>query len=245
MRNRGNEWIRRRKPFIIAEFGSNIFPYSREKLVGYCQVASQAGADAVKVQLYFAEHFPSDEQGAKQATVFPRADVNFFAIVARRLGLAWGASVFDRDAVNILAAMGADFLKLATREEHNIKLRAYANRKFKGTILRSVQWPASIQGSLVGYPRFRREVTLACVPDYPTSVERALGLLGNPAELLLGPWGWSSHTTSGWDCVTAAGLGASVVEKHLRLSPDDLENDWSVSGEHLGAIVESCKGAGG
>ena len=233
-------WIRHRKPFIVAELCTNIFPYSRLKLVEGCQLARQAGADAVKVQLYFSDHFPEEEQAAKQETVFPRAELGFFAETARIAGMAWGASVFDRGAVDMLANMGADFLKLATREQYNQELREYANRKFNGTILRSVIWPYHIP---CGYYRMPREVTLACVPKYPIDMGRALKELPF-ARYIIGPWGWSSHTNSGEDCAAAAGLGASVVEKHLRLSPDDLEANWSVSGEHLGAIVEACKKAG-
>ena len=239
MRNCGNEWIQRRKPFIIAELGSNIFPYSREKLVDYCLAASQAGADAVKIQLYFAEHFPLDEQEAKQATVFPRAELAFFAEAADLHGLAWGASVFDRGAVDMLVGMGADFLKLATREEHNNQLRAYANRRFKGTILRSVDWTHSIPWH---HRRFPREVTLACIPEYPTDMGDALdSLMPLQTFSIPDPWGWSSHTEGISDCVVVARCWPSVIEKHLYLSPDDPEAAWSVSGEHLRAIVEVCK----
>lgn len=229
-------WEDRGKPFIVAELCTNLFPYNRIKLLDMCSVASDAGADAVKIQLYFAEHFPEAERAAKQETVFPRAELGFLKHCAKINTLAWGASVFDRSAVDLLVSRGADFLKLATREEHNVELRKYANRKFKGTILRSIRWPYG-----PGPARLPREVTLACIPEYPTDTEWALDQV---PSLLPQPWGWSSHTIGRTDCMLAAGYGAAVVEKHLYLHDADLEAGHSLDGAQFKELVKQCKAWG-
>ena len=53
------------QPFFIAELGLNVFPYSRDRLIRLVETAAEAGANAVKVQLFYADHFPVAEQKEK------------------------------------------------------------------------------------------------------------------------------------------------------------------------------------
>ena len=121
---------------ILAEIGSNVFPFSRDRMEAFVIAASEAGADAVKVQLYRADHFPEHERASKAATEFPRVQFMDFVSMAHAAGLRAGASVFDEDAVDLVAKHG-DFIKLATREQDNATL-IFASRATGLTVLRSV-----------------------------------------------------------------------------------------------------------
>jgi len=220
---------RKKRPpvYIVAELGANAAPFTRERLMRYISAAKNAGADAVKVQLFRASHFPNKERASKVPYEFPRGLFPWFVGYAHRLGLGAGASVFDEDACDLVAAAGCDFLKLATREQHNTRLREYANTHFHGTILRSVD----ISSTLTPDARLPREVTLGCIPRYPTPLNRRtiLDLLG----LLIGkqlpvPFGYSSHTAFIEDCLVAVAAGARVIEKHLVIFKDDPEERWSL-----------------
>jgi sialic acid synthase SpsE len=60
-----------------------------------------------------------------------------------------------------------------------------------------------------------------------------------PAEQ---PWGWSSHTRGWLDCWLAAKWGASVIEKHLALSPDDIEAGHSLLPHEFHKMTRAING---
>lgn len=209
---------------LIAELGSSPYPFTRQRLVDYVFEAYWIGdADAVKVQLFRAENFPVKERSAKRRLEFPRHDFKWLVDQTHRIGLKIGASVFDFEAVDLCASCNTDFVKLATREQHNDELRDYVHRTYHGTIIRSVLWPL-----IEPVDRREREVTLACVPRYPTVLSRGLFQSIENLNMLPEPYGWSSHTTGVEDCLRAVHNGAQVIEKHFALAEDDLEAGWSL-----------------
>lgn len=213
-------------PFTIAELGSNIHPFTRERIDMFIDSAALAGADAVKIQLFKADHFPNEERAAKQDLEFPRELFGWFLERAKFYGLQGGASTFDKDAIDLCMRRGANFIKLATREQHNFALRTYA-QKFKGTIFRSINFER-----VVAYePRMPREITLGCIPRYPTSItSKLLNLIEDKLSsgYLSAPFGWSSHTIGLDDVIAASFAGAQVIEKHFKVSETDLEAKWSL-----------------
>ena len=244
---------------VIAELGSNPSAYAvagcatvgNWDFESFCRAASEAGATHVKIQLWKTESFPPSEQTAKLPLEFPRALLPEFVAQAHRRGLKAGASVFDVEAVNMAAAQ-CDFLKLAAREQNNTALIdtcVYGGRGLP--VYRSISEPES-------YARYvsigedgdggREFVTLYAVPRYPASMVRSLIALlawrlfvysleeDGPVE-----WGWSSHSNSGLDCVLAARLGASVIEKHLSLSKSDSEGAHSLLPDEFGRMVSQIR----
>jgi len=224
-----------KKCYIIAEFGSNCWPYTYEKFDKLLWAARYADADAVKVQLFWSKHFPREEQAGKLPYVFPRGKLKWLRDRARSMGLGIGASVFDEGAVDLVTDLGLDFLKLATREQYNIDLRRYANRRFHGTIIRSVSYPPGYQVN-----RMPREVTLGCIPRYPTRKPH-WHWLHDVNISLPHPWGWSSHTLLFEDCLIAVVKGASVIEKHLYYSENDPEYRWSMPASHFAFMVRMIR----
>lgn len=214
------------RTFIVAELGSNCHPFTERKLLHLLDGACLARADAVKIQLFRADHFPNIERNEKAKYVFPRDKLGWFIRKAREVfGLKVGASVFDKDAVDLVSDHGLEFIKLATREEHNHGLRDYVQETFYGSIFRSVDYPPT-------YPvtRFPREITLGCIPDYPTKPRRGhWGFLHDMHTHLPEPWGWSSHSLCIEDCLYAVMKGARVIEKHLYYSENDPEYRWSLA----------------
>ena len=229
--------------YFIAELGANIFPYSRSRSARFVEAAAEAGADAVKVQLFRAGHFPNEERAEKMAHEFPRSEFARFVQEARRLELSAGASVFDKDAIRICDDTGADFVKLATREEANRPLREHCRHNFHRTIIRSIRarWPTKPLPA-----RWPREITLGCIPDYPADEEIALRFLRQMTPAFHEPWGWSSHTAGHDDCAEAVRRGASVIEKHIKLAGADVgeqaEANWSLFPRDFARMVEECRG---
>jgi len=210
---------------IIAEIGSSPAPgWDFDK---WCGMARLVGATHIKAQIFKAEHFPPGEQAAKRRVEFPRWRLSEFVQAAHAHGLKAGASVFDSDAV-VLVGEYCDFFKLAAREMGNRQLidSCFYHRLGKPTY-RSVS-----RRSLDEYMPLTNFVTLFAVQEYPASMVSSVWSLILWSRFAgrerLPAWGWSSHTRGWLDCWLAARLGASVIEKHLALSPNDAEAGWSL-----------------
>lgn len=197
------------------------------------ETATEAGANAVKVQLFYADHFPVAEQREKIQFEFPRYEFGWFLRLARAHGLQAGASVFDEEAVEICRR--ADFMKLAAREWGNTHVLVYARQfcdVWHRPLYRSIDWRLPIVPA-IGH---EQETLLACISEYPTPMNNAVQM----AKAIPEGWGWSSHTAGYEDCIAAAKRGVPVIEKHLRLSADDPEGPWSLDGFDFGRMVKEC-----
>lgn len=222
---------------LIAELGSN--PAPEWDLRRWCEEAAGAGATHVKIQLWRPEHFPESERADKRWLEFPRSHLGKFAETAHGFGLQAGASVFDGEAIEIVARR-CDFLKLAAREVNNPGLTVptlAAGQRYGKPVYRSVPdltW---------GYSN-RHMTLLYVIPEYPTPMWKALVAVVRAAvhfRKLESPWGWSSHTTGWLDCWLAAKLGASVVEKHFALSKDDVEAGHSLTPDAFQRLAERIR----
>lgn len=201
------------RPFVIAEIGEH--PHDWQV---WLHAAAEAGADAVKVQLWQPQHFPPHEREAKAKWEFPRGEFAWFVADAHSYGLKAGASVFDLESCNLVASSGADFLKLACREEDNLRLRlqCWLVHGMVGPVYRSVR--ATRHGAR-GPRRLPGEIPLGCVPEYPAVVgDQALFWHSWPR-----PKGWSSHARGWLDLKQHSNVTnpmvPDVVERHLGPEP--------------------------
>lgn len=214
---------------IIAEIGSS--PAPSWDFAPWCAAAATAGADAVKVQLFRADHFPETEQASKRPLEFPRERLSEYVQCAHAYGLTAGASVFDLDAV-ALAARWCDWLKLAAREQHDYELRRKVYETGK-KYYRSVEGLAPTVSV--------NETPLYAIQRYPAPMLLSLVRVVQTWNHYAGNWGWSSHTTGTFDCVLASRLGASVIEKHLAIHSTDLEAGHSLGPQQFAAMVRSIR----
>lgn len=268
---------------IIAEFGSSIVPHLRRYptnstfgeftawsgkaktvrpgfdsyreyiLDWWCKTAAKSGATHVKIQCFKAEHFPIAEQESKRPLEFPRELVPLFVETAHRYGLKAGASVFDKEAVE-LAVRHCDFIKLAAREQYNKEL-AWAASDFPPwtpsdsprikPVYRSVsEWNAWDRFSIP----LHKGATLFAIQKYPARLIESLLCVINASRRFTAffnapHWGWSSHTRGWIDCLFAAKLGAAVIEKHLALSPSDIEAGHSLLPDEFSKMARAINGS--
>lgn len=218
---------------IIAEIGSS--PAPTWDFEPWCAAAASAGADAIKVQLFKADHFPEAERASKHPLEFPRERLAEYVRCAHSFGLTAGASVFDIEAVR-LAERWCDWIKLAAREQHNYPLILEAGRMGK-KLYKSVS-----DSRVVDWPQ---DVTLFAIQKYPASMAYSL-LMCFRWRLYchvigISSYGWSSHTRYTADCVLAARLGATVIEKHLAIHPTDMEAGHSLGPQQFAAMVRAIR----
>jgi len=217
--------------FIIAELGSNLRPFDILTVSSGISQAAAMGADAVKVQVFTRSHFPRSEREQKCAAEFPRYRLNDFVKMAHSWHIEAGASVFDEHAVDACFDAGCDFLKIASREVYNQPLVDLA-LETKLPVYSSFPWP---------YPLLRRasnETPLICIAKYPTTVWPAF-----PDPESGNIWGWSSHTPHYQDVLQAVDAGATIIEKHFALSPQDPEAAWSLLPQQFKEMCDAIKSA--
>jgi N-acetylneuraminate synthase/N,N'-diacetyllegionaminate synthase len=223
--------------FIIAEAGVN-HNGSLEQALALVDVAHNAGADAVKFQLYRAEEqvsraaqtadYQRDNTGADamlemaQAYDLPWAAHHTIAAHCRDVGIMYMASCFDKEAVDFLLELGGECIKVGSGEITNYPLLNYMSEHGGKPILLSTGMCtlADVAGA-VAEIRAHGNAPLAlfqCTSNYPAPPETAnLRAMRTLAETFNVPVGYSDHTTDNTIVAAAVALGACLVEKHFTL----------------------------
>ena len=220
---------------VIAEFSSNVWPYTPERMQDFIDAAASAGADGCKVQCFEAGHFPISERATKKLVEFPKPMLAEFVEACHAQAMLAGASVFGPRDIAACVNADMDLLKLAGREIDNHALRLACGQTGL-SVHRSVT-----EDRLREFSPLISETWLICISEYPTEMGRAIAL----AESI--PFrhqvGWSSHTRGWADCLVAVERGAVVIEKHLATSRDDLESGWSLQPSEFATMVTELRDA--
>jgi len=111
-------------PYVIAEAGSN-FNQSIDTARRLIDVAVEAGADAIKFQLFRADILYPLKTGFYD--LFKSIELNpdwvpHLMDYARKSGIQFTASAFDFESIGVLEAVGVPFHKIASSETSNLHL---------------------------------------------------------------------------------------------------------------------------
>ena len=202
--------------------------------------AAQAGAWAVKVQMYhpdrlfapWAERY--DRLGGKQKLQVEDAPAPIaydqwekVKKVCDDLGVEFFASVWDEEAIDACEAMDVRFYKIGSADITHQPLIEKVASMNKGIFLstgaselaeveRALGWIAD------AYPSKKMNlILLACTLSYPTELADAnLSRIAALATAFPGiAVGYSDHTTTLHAPWVAASLGAPVLERHFSVTP--------------------------
>ena len=232
--------------FVIAEIGVNHGGNVREavRLIG---VAARVGADAVKFQAYNPELL--DPPGSMRDMIRPlclsHGDLEGLKISAEAYGIEFMATPFDPDTLEWLVGLGVKRLKISSgglRDEYLLKAASTSGLPIilstgmarHGDIwcaLRTLKWAGNV-------------TLLQCTSTYPCPPEdvnlRAMETLRREFGCQVG---LSDHTTSIAIPAAAVALGATVIEKHLTASRDQVGPDHKASLEpnEFASMVEGIR----
>lgn len=220
-------------PYIIAEIGVN-HDGSAARALELTRLAAEAGADAVKFQLFEADRLMS--RAAKLAVyqkaagesdpieMLRRLELSIDELApcvaeAHRLGIHAIVSVFSVELVEVAERLPWDAYKTASPDIINRPLL---------DALASTGRPLIVSTGASTMEEIRRAVgwldasrarlaVLQCVSSYPTPFEHAeLGGITALHEALPGlPIGYSDHTPDDATGLEAVRLGACMLEKHF------------------------------
>jgi sialic acid synthase SpsE len=210
-------------PFVIAEAGSN-FNQDLDTARRLIDVAAEAGAQAVKFQLFLADVlYPG---GGELHEIFRSIELNaewipLLAEHASQQGLLFLASAFDLDSVDVLEAVGVAAHKAASSEATNLGFLHVLASTGKPLILSTGMCDMVDVEEAVTAVRATgadRLVLLQCGAQYPLPSGLAnLRALHTLAARFRCPVGFSDHTLGSVAALAAVGAGATVFEKHFTL----------------------------
>lgn len=239
-------------PYIIAEIGVN-HDGSVDRALELTHAAADAGADAIKLQLFEADRLMS--AAAKLAAYQKAAGESDPVEMLRRLELSVTqmarivdrahsrnihaiVTVFSTELVDGAESLPWDAYKTASPDIVHRPLLERLVATGKPLVIstgastidevsRALGWMAGRDASVRA-----RMAVLQCVSSYPTAIEHAeLGGILALRDVFDGPIGYSDHTQGVGTGAIAVGLGACVLEKHFT-------HDTQASGPDHAASLE-------
>lgn len=236
---------------VVAEIGNNHEgdPGVARELV---ERAVQAGAHAVKLQvfnpgMYVAPSQPDRVSQLERFRLAPNA-IEELAQLARSHGLGFVATAFDLASADFLEPL-VDAFKIASGDNDIDPFLERAAASGKPVIvstgmcgLKDIAHAKDVVERRWGANAIDGELALLhCVSAYPTPPEHAaLATIPTLYELFGCTIGYSDHTLGPAACVTAAALGARILEKHLTLShtfSDFRDHQLSAEPEEFNELV--------
>jgi N-acetylneuraminate synthase len=232
----GNKLIGEGEPvFVIGEAGSN-HDGNLGKAKKLVEAAAEAGADAVKFQLFKADKvyvknagradYLRDKRSMNEILKKMELPVQWIGELmdcSKENGLIFFSSVLSEEAVDALTALEAPAFKIPSYELTHLPLVKYAASKGRPVIMSTGMATLQEVREAVEtvYSTGNRQLALMhCIGAYPAPLEQCnLNAIKTMQKEFLVPVGYSDHTLEPADApALAVALGASLVEKHFTLS---------------------------
>lgn len=251
--------------FIIAEAGVN-HNGSIELAKKLIDVASDAGADAVKFQTFKAEHLVSkNTQKADYQKETTDANESQFDMIkkleldsdthielisyCKHKNIMFLSTPFDHESIDMLNDLGLEIFKIPSGEITNLPYLRYIGGLGKKVILSTGMADiGEIEDALdilFDAGTKKENVTvLHANTMYPTPMEdvnlKAMQTIGNTFDIA---YGYSDHTLGIEVDIAAVALGASVIEKHFTLDKnmDGPDHKASLEPQELKSMVKGIR----
>lgn len=226
------------KVFIIAELSAN-HGHDINIAKASIKAAKEAGADAIKIQTYTADTLTidcnSDYFKIKSGTIWDGRTLydlyseaytpwewhNELMEYAKKVGIIFFSTPFDKTAVDFLEELNVPAYKVASFEFMDIPLIEYIASKGKPIIMSTgLATLKDIEEAICACKRMSNDqiILLKCTSSYPAKVDDAnLITIPNMKETFGVEVGLSDHTLGITVPVVSVALGAKVIEKHFIL----------------------------
>jgi N-acetylneuraminate synthase len=221
--------------YVIAEAGSN-HDGRLEQALELVDVAAEAGADAVKFQLFTAGGLyppnvgdvdtgrgPEDFAEVLRSLEMPAAWLTDLVARAEQRGIHLLCSAFDLETTATVAAAGLPAMKVASPEATDLQLlQATAAIGVPVLISTGMSTLGEVEESLLaaGWPDRPDLAVLQCTTSYPTpEADANVAVVATLAGAFDRPAGLSDHTLDPELAPAATvAVGGAIVEKHITLS---------------------------
>lgn len=256
------------KTFIIAEAGVN-HNGSLDTAKMLVNIASDAGADAVKFQTFNADklviasaakaEYQIKNMGTSESQLemlkrleLPLDAYNELFSYCKKKNIIFLSTPFDEESSDFLDGIGMTIFKIPSGEITNKPLIQHIAGKHKPVILstgmsyigeveKAIEWIMDLWSNLDIKPQL---TLLHCVSNYPASFEDtnllAMKTMNRAFNL---PVGYSDHTIGIEVPIAAVALDATVIEKHFTLNRNSEGPDHkaSIEPDELCALVKAIR----
>jgi pseudaminic acid synthase len=239
------------KPFIIAEISAN-HGGSITKAKKMIKAAKKAGVDAVKIQTYEADSMTINShkedfrikhgiwKGQKLYDLYKTAQTPYawhhsLFEFAKKEGILIFSTPFDYKGVDLLEKLKVPLYKIASFEITDHPLIEYIASKNKPILLSTGMSSEKDIGEALEVIKTKglKEILLFhCISSYPAKVEDYnLNMIKTLAKDFKTLVGLSDHTLGIEAALASVALGAVAIEKHFKLSKNDLGPDSQFSSD--------------
>lgn len=256
--------IRDGEVYIIAEMSAN-HGGKIENALEIVRQAAQAGADCLKIQTYTADSITIDcdsedfivkgglWDGYKLYDLYTDAGTPYewqsrIKDECEKYGMDFLSTPFDPDAVDFLESIGCEAYKIASFELVDIPLIEYAASKGKPMIMScGMASEEEIDEAVKACQRVGNNqlVLLKCCSEYPANWDNMhLANIPDMIEKYHVQVGLSDHSEGDIAAVTAVGLGACVMEKHIKIDGvESADSKFSMSMQDFAVMVKRVRDA--
>ena len=227
-------------------------------------VAKEAGADAVKFQTFRTEdlvvkgaekaEYQKKSSGAEESQFemlkkleLTEKDFTELFSYARRQGVIFLSSPFDKESVDLLDELGVPAFKVGSGEITNFPLLKYIADKKKPVILSTGMATLEEVGEALQVLKIaaaKSIVLLHCISSYPAIIEDMnLNTMETLRSTFKLPVGLSDHSLGITIPIAAVALGACVVEKHFTLDKNlpGPDHQASLEPDELKQMVQAIR----
>jgi sialic acid synthase SpsE len=240
------------RPWIIAELGIN-HDGNPDTAVALVNAAAEAGADAVKLQVFEPSQFISRQ--SPYIDIFNNATIDKPTIeqliaAAAEANICLFPTVFDEGSADLCASLSVPAMKIASGDLTHIPLiRHVANIGLPMLLSTGGGKMGEIATALDAIYDVSPQAEVGlfhCVSNYPTNPEDAnLACIRTMRDAFNVPVGFSDHSTGSDLPITAVALGADMIEKHFTLdrSTDGPDHALSADPAIMRTVVDGTANA--
>ena len=221
---------------IIAEVGCN-HKGDTERALEYVRQANACGADTVKFQSFIADKLvcPGDILDFCRKSQLDYEQHCAIIEECEREGIKPLFSVFDLDSLEMIQTLGMNEVKIPSGQVFNMRLlyevAVRGMRVYLSTGMCSMNQVRRAYNVLIENGLANEDIVIMqCTTCYPAPFEDANLLVIERYRNEFGTRvGYSDHTPGWSSCIGAVAMGASVIEKHFILNPNEYTPDACVS----------------
>ena len=246
------------KVFIVAEIGANhhqMFANAEALVIA----AKQAGADAVKIQIFRPEdmtinsgsHVIKDGPWAGSTlwdlyskACFPTIWLGRLKDIAKKMGIILFPTVYSKWGLEVAERYEFPIYKISSFELNHLDLINEVAKTKK---------PIIVSAGMADYNEIDKAIRtvkkhhnniaiLRCVSEYPAPIENMnLVTMCAYERCFKVSAGLSDHTTGITCPVVAVALGAKVIEKHITLDNSGLDGEFSITPDRFDVMVKAIR----
>lgn len=249
-----------KKTYIIAEIGGNFKTY--EEAVALIDATSKCNIDCVKLQTYLADTittkkamFDMENTGKiTQYSYFKQYELSedlhrkIINYIEENTNLDWFSTPSHPTDLDMLLKLGMKAIKIGADDATNLPFLRYCAKTglpiFLSTGMCTLDEVKEAVDIIVAQGN-KKIVILHCISGYPTYPEHVnLNILNTYKKEFKDFWiGFSDHTQTPLACISAAIMGADVIERHFTLDKNAEGPDHMISAtpDEMKYIVDSVR----